>query len=205
MDPAILGAIIGAIGSVTGAVIGTIVGYTLANRKADISLFANYRVAMYYLKGIYCLYLPITVANEGNKGAAVYDLQVVLRSHNGQKWVLAWSCFSKEDPASDYLWIDGDRASPIYVHGNSATQTTIKFISVDDKLEDQSNVVFTPGLFQIDVSYREKLGAMAKTQTYSFVVNEKVRMGLEERRLDPENNGTYIFGLQEGGKGEAVA
>ncbi len=53
MDPTVSGAIVGAVGSVSGAVIGTVLGYALANRSADLSVFANYRIDMYYLKGLY--------------------------------------------------------------------------------------------------------------------------------------------------------
>lgn len=205
MDPALIGAIIGVVGSVMWAILGAIIGYKLAIRKADISLFAKSRIAMYYLKGVFCVYVPITLANEGNKGAAVCDLQATLKSHNGQKWFLGWPCFSNEGPASDYTWIDGDRAEPIYIHENSTTQKTIKLIAVVDNVDDTSSVIFTPGVFSIEISYREKQGAKAKSQIYSFTVTEKDRSALEKRRLEPENMVTYIFTLQEGGKGEAFA
>lgn len=201
MDPTVSGAIIGAVGSVSGAVIGTILGYALANRSAYLSVFANYRVDMYYLKGLYCIYLPITVANEGNKGGIVYDLQVRIKAHNGQCWDFGWSCFSKEDPRADYQWIDGDRPAPILIHGSSATQTTVKFIASGDSLDGVSNVVFTQGRYELRLAYRERQGARPKSQTYSFVVDERARSELEKRRLDSENNQTLIFGLLEGQKG----
>ena len=48
MDATLTAGIVGAVGSVAGAVIGTIVGYRLNNSHADVDVYIDNRVWLYY-------------------------------------------------------------------------------------------------------------------------------------------------------------
>ncbi|WP_029890980.1 hypothetical protein [Polycyclovorans algicola] len=197
MDAVVASGLIGALGSIVGALSGAALGYKLANRSAEVSVLANFRFTVYYLKGQFCAYLPVTIANDGAKGSVINEIQLKLKASNGQEWLLSWQYFAAENPMAKYAWVDLERATPILVHGNSGFQHTLKFFAVGDDPEGLSNVALVQGKYQLIIEYRENGSAQSVTRSYSFTVDAKISEVLETRRRDPEDNTTVIFGIKE--------
>lgn len=197
MDSTLMAGVIGAAGSICGGVVGALLGYSLANRKANVSVFPNNRFFAFYRQGQFCMYLPITISNDGNRGAVVHDFSVSIAASSGLEFQLTWGYFSTEVPEEDYCWKDGARAAPIYIHAASGVQYALKFFANGDSPDGVSRVVLPAGKHRLIVRHQLGGNSERKASTYSFLLDESGVALFEKRRLDQEDNSTVVVPLRE--------
>jgi hypothetical protein len=194
MNEILLGGSIGVIGSILGAIAGAIITYKLTNKSAKIKFFvASNLVYFYYLKSQFCIYLPVTITNEGNKGTTISDIKVYFKSHAGQTWELKWYWISKE-VHDEERWLDIERAKPLYIYGNSGADYVFKFIENDPRVA-LSDVILLPGEYSILLKYRDESIDGYKEENFKIAVNSHLSELLNERRNDLEDNsviGVYL-------------
>jgi len=91
MDSTIIAGFLGVIGTL----LGTLVGYKLNNSNAKLKAYIDNRLVIYYLRNTFCVYIPVTVINEGAKSGTISEFKVKLYNNN-QNWELLWVCYSED-------------------------------------------------------------------------------------------------------------
>jgi len=193
IDSTILAGLLG----VGGSIAGTILGYRLNNSKADVNVYIDNRVVVYYLRNNFCMYLPLTVTNEGSKSATISDFRVTLISPTNQEWTLYWSCFAEDNTHKGDSWSDNERASPILIHGNSGNQYHIKLVENTTTSQGLSSVLLPAGEYKIKLEYFDRNRKPVSNQMYKLKINTEFQELLEERRKDFDELGTVIFPLTQ--------
>ncbi|MBE8233024.1 MAG: hypothetical protein ACI9LM_005028 [Alteromonadaceae bacterium] len=191
IDSTILAGLLG----VGGSIAGTILGYKLNNTKADINVYIDNRVILYYMENNFAMYVPITITNEGSKSATISDFKIKLKSPTNQSWDLFWYSFADDNVHKDESWSDGKRASPVLIHGNSGTQHHIKLIEPGLTSEGISNVILPSGEYSLELEYFDRDKKPVSKQQYSFNVGTEAHEALAKLRLEKENLQTWAFAL----------
>jgi hypothetical protein len=194
IDSTILAGLLG----VGGSIAGTILGYKLNNSKADVNVYIDNRVVVYYLKKEFCMYLPLTITNEGSKSSTISDFRVTLVSPTNQEWTLYWLCFAEDNTFKGESWSDDKRASPILIHGNSGNQYHVKLIETTATSQGLSSVLLPAGEYKIKLEYFDRNRKPVSNQEYKFKIDTEFQQILAERREDFDNLGTVIFNLTQG-------
>lgn len=192
IDSTILAGLLG----VGGSIAGTILGYKLNNTKADINVYIDNRVVLYYMEKNFAMYIPITITNEGRKSATISDFKIKLKSPTSQEWELFWYSFAEDNGHKGDPWSDGKRASPILIHGNSGTQHHIKFIELGLTSQGFSNVTLPSGEYTLELEYFDRDKKPVSKQEYLLNIGTEAYESLAELRLDKKNLQTWIFGLE---------
>ena len=192
IDSTILAGLLG----VGGSIAGTILGYKLNNSKADINVYIDNRVILYYMEKNFAMYVPITITNEGSKSAIISDFKITLKSPTNQSWDLFWYSFADDNVHKGEPWSDGKRASPVLVHGNSGTQHHIKFIELGLTSEGISNVILPSGEYSLELKYFNRDKKPMSKQQYSFNIGTEAHEALVKLRLETENLQTWGFALE---------
>ncbi|WP_153914168.1 hypothetical protein [Shewanella sp. TC10] len=192
IDSTILAGLLG----VGGSIAGTILGYKLNNTKADINVFIDNRVVLYYMENNFAMYVPITITNEGNKSATISDFKIKLKSPTNQTWDLFWYSFAEDNGHKNEPWCDGKRASPVLIHGNSGTQHHIKLIELGLTSEGLSNVILPAGGYTLELEYFNRDKKPMSKQEYSLNIGTEAHESLAKIRQDKEDLRTWIFGLE---------
>jgi len=191
IDSTILAGLLG----VGGSIAGTILGYRLNNSKADINVYIDNRVILYYMEKNFAMYVPITITNEGSKSATISDFKIKLKSPTNQSWDLFWYSFADDNVHKDESWSDGKLASPVLIHGNSGTQHHIKLIELGLTSEGISNVILPSGEYSLELEYFDRDKKPVSKQQYSFNIGTEAHESLVKLRLDKENLQTWAFVL----------
>ena len=191
IDSTILAGLLG----VGGSIAGTILGYKLNNTKADINVYIDNRVILYYMENNFAMYVPITITNEGSKSATISDFKIKLKSPTNQSWDLFWYSFADDNVHKDESWSDGKRASPVLIHGNSGTQHHIKLIEPGLTSEGISNVILPSGEYSLELEYFDRDKKPVSKQQYSFNVGTEAHEALAKLRLEKGNLQTWAFAL----------
>ncbi|MEW9798209.1 hypothetical protein [Alteromonas sp. CYL-A6] len=191
MDTTIIAGILGVIGTL----LGTLLGYILSNSNAKLKAYIDNRLVIYYLRNSFCVYVPVTVINEGSKSGTLSDFKLKLHSNN-QIWELKWLCYSEDHTLKGKSWDDIRRASPMLVHGNSGIQCPIKFVEVPyDSSQELSNIIVSAGKSSISFEYYDRDSRKLDSQTYTFELPTHFCEELLKRREDYECNETMIITL----------
>jgi hypothetical protein len=192
MDSTIIAGILG----VAGALLGTLLGYKLNNSNAKLKAYIDNRLVIYYLRNTFCVYIPVTVINEGSKSGTISDFKVKLHSNN-QNWELLWGCYSEDHTLKGESWEDTRRASPLLVHGNSGLQCPLKFFEIlHDSSQTLSDVLIAAGKSSLSFEYYDRDSKRIETQTYSFELPTSFCELLHKRREDFECLETMIIPLK---------
>ena len=191
IDSTILAGLLG----VGGSIAGTILGYKLNNSKADLNVYIDNQVILYYMEKNFAMYIPITITNEGSKSSTISDFRINLKSPTNQTWELFWYCFADNNVHENESWNDGKRASPVLVHGNSGTQHYIKLIEPGLTSEGISNVVLPSGEYSLELEYFDRDKKPMSSQKYSFTVGTEAHEALAKLRLDKKDLQTWAFAL----------
>ena len=191
IDSTLLAGLLG----VGGSIAGTVLGYKLNNSKADINVYIDNRVVMYYMEKNFAMYLPLTITNEGSKSATISDFKVYLKSPTNQDWELLWFCFAEDNTHENKPWSEGKRASPVLIHGNSGSQHYIKMIELGTTSNGISNVVLPSGEYSLVFEYFDRDKKPVSKQMYTFNIGTEASEALAKLRLDKEGLTTWYFGL----------
>lgn len=192
IDSTILAGLLG----VGGSIAGTILGYKLNNTKADINVYIDNRVVLYYMEQNFAMYVPVTITNEGSKSATISDFKIKLTSPNNQVWDLFWYSFAEDNGHKNEPWSDGKRASPVLIHGNSGTQHHIKVIELGLTSEGLSNVTLPSGAYSLELEYFDRDKKPVSKQKYSLDIGTEAHESLAKLRLDKEGLQTWVFPLE---------
>lgn len=168
MDPTLLAGLIGAGGSIVGALGGTALGFKLSNSKADVEVYVDNRIWVYYLPSNFCMYIPITVINEGANSSTITRFEVSLISPTKQRWALHWQDFAEENSHKGEGWSQGRSASPILIHGKSGTQHYLRFAAIGQTSDGLSDVVLTTGEYEFEFSSFDRSNMSFDTKKYKF-------------------------------------
>jgi hypothetical protein len=192
IDATILAGLLG----VGGSIAGTILGYKLNNNKADIKVYIDGRISIYYLKEEFGMYLPITITNEGSKSSTISDFKVKLTSPTNQIWDLNWYYFADDNTLKDGVWEDTRRSNPILVHGNSGIQYYLKLMHIGFTEDGFSNVSLPSGQYSLELETYDRDRKPSNNQSYKFDIATGTHESLAKKRLDKEDSGTHVFDLK---------
>lgn len=196
MDPSLTAGIVGAVGSVAGAVIGTIVGYRLNNSKAEVDVYLDNRVWLYYYEHCFSMYVPITVVNEGAKSFTITNFEIELVSPANQKWKLEWQDFAEENSHKGEGWGLGKVASPILVHGRSGTQHYLRLTNFDKTSDEFSEVKLSTGQYEVKIRAFDRGAKCFKEKIAYFNIGTEPEEILSRRRIDKPDLGTWWFSVR---------
>ena len=196
MDPTLLAGLLGAGGSIVGALAGTALGFKLSNSKAEIDVYVDNRIWVYYLPSNFCMYIPITVINEGSHSATITKFEVSLISPTKQKWMLYWEDFAEENSHKGEGWSRGRAASPILIHGKSGTQHYLRFASIGQTSDNLSDVILAAGEYEFEFSAFDRDSKIFDTKKYQFNIETEPQQVLEERRKNKDDLGTWWFPIR---------
>lgn len=197
MDPTLTAGIIGAVGSVFGAAIGTILGYKLNNSKADVEIYLDNRVWLYYYESFFSMYVPVTIVNEGSKSFTVTTFEIELISPSKQKWTLLWEDFAEDNTHKGGGWAMGKAASPILVHGRSGTQHYLRLTNIDKTSDELSDVKLSSGQYQIEMKAFDRNNKCFKSKKGFFNIGTEPEEVLSKRRVDKQDLGTWWFSITQ--------
>jgi len=187
LDPSLIAAVVGAGGSIFGALAGAVIGYRLNNSKADLDVYIDNKIILYYMEKYFAVYLPISIVNEGSKSATISAFKLTLKSSTGQMWNLIWYCFAENDFHTNGQWREGKLATPILVHGNSGSQQYLKFIEYGLTSQEWSNVSLPAGRYFVELEILDRHSKLLKTTRSCFNIGTEVSEMLAKRRTDPED------------------
>lgn len=191
LDSTLLAGLLGA----GGTIAGTLIGYKLNNTKADINVYIDNRVIMYYMDKNYAIYLPLTITNEGSRSSTISDFRIYLKSPTGQEWELYWFSFAEDNSHKNEPWKDGRRANPILIHGNSGSQHYIKLVEPNSTSDGYSNVILPAGEYALQLEYYDRDKKPVSKQKYKFYMGTEASEKLAELRKDKEGLQTWYFAL----------
>ncbi|MDP1664634.1 MAG: hypothetical protein Q8L79_05850 [Methylobacter sp.] len=192
-DPTLIAGIIGATGSIIGTIGGVILGARLNNKKAKIGVYIDNKINVYYLRKNFCMYLPLTVTNEGNQSATITTFEGKLISPTGQSWLLYWTNFAEDNSHNGEGWTDGKAATPILVHGNSGLQHYIKLVGIGETSDGFSDVALSTGKYELLLKAYDRNKKVFNEQRYNFQIETEPMEVLAKRRKDHEDFGSWWF------------
>ena len=131
IDSTILAGLLG----VGGSVAGTILGYKLNNTKADINVYIDNRIVLFYMENNFAMYVPITITNEGSKSATISDFKIKLWCFDTQVYNYAEFDNNNLDDILDYEPMGG---------GGTMFECNWQFMR-DNEIEPNRFVMFTDG------------------------------------------------------------
>ncbi|MEZ0147850.1 MAG: hypothetical protein AB9Q22_10735 [Candidatus Reddybacter sp.] len=193
MDPILTTGIVGAVGSVTGTILGTIVGYKLNNSKADVDVYLDNRVWLYYYESCFSTYVPITIVNEGAKSFTITSFEIELISPTNQKWKLIWEDFAEENSHKGEAWGRGKTAAPILVHGRSGIQHHLRFTNVDNTSDEFSEVKLPTGEYQLKINAFDRNTKCFKSKIGYFNISTEPEEALAKCRTEKQDLRTWNF------------
>ncbi|WP_152028172.1 hypothetical protein [Stutzerimonas stutzeri] len=184
MDPTLAAGIVGATGSIAGALLGTILGYKMSNSKADVEVYVDNRVWLYYYEHCFSMFIPISVINEGSKSFTITNFDLTLISPTNQNWKLYWQDFAEENSHKGEGWSISKTASPFLVHGKSGAQHYIRLTSFTKTSENFSDVILSTGQHQIILNVFDRSNKNFLSKKYYFNVETEPFEVLARRRKD---------------------
>lgn len=193
IDPTLFAGLLGAGGSIVGTIAGAILGYKLNNRKADVDVFIDNRVWVYYRKSDFCIYVPITITNEGSKPSTITTFEIELCSPTKQRWKLSWADFAKNN--TNKPWGKIQSSNPILMHSNSGIQHHLRFMRKNVTSEGFSDVVLPSGEYEIKLSAFDRSNLKFTEKLYTFNIKTEAGEKINERRKDFDDFGTWQFDL----------
>lgn len=198
MDPTLVAGIVAATGSIAGALLGTALGYKLSNSKADIDVYIDNQVWLYYYDHCFSMLIPISVINEGSKSFTITNFKLTLISPTNQKWELYWQDFTKENShkGEGWSWSIIKNASPFLIHGKSGVQHNIRLTSFTKTSENLSDVILNTGQYQIILSVFDRSSKDFMSRKYYFTVETEPYEVLSKRRKNITDLATWGFSLR---------
>ncbi len=198
IDVTLVAAGVGAVGSIAGALGGAALGYKLSNSQADIDVFIDHKVWMYYPSVGFAMYVPVTIINEGFKSGTIKDFELTLTSPTNQSWKLTFCDFGIDtsDTQSE-SWGKGKDARPILCHGKSGTQYELRFQNFSSMTNGVSDVEIVAGKYHITLDALNRKGKSFLRKTYTFNVGTEAKGALALCRSDSQKLTTYHFGTSE--------